>query len=87
MEKNMAIRLSSSRRTYQPSNRYILSIDKCWYETTSVEAFNFSEDELPTIQEWLKNHFIYYAEFIYKNGGSEKWSAFGDKFGEVEFYL
>ena len=23
----------------------------------------------------------------YKNGGSEKWSAFGDKFGEVEFYL
>lgn len=88
VEKNVAVRLSSSKQRYTPSNRYLQWIDEHWYGTQQGLAYYFGKDEVEQIKTWLKEScFIYYAEFIYADGTSERWSAFGDKFGEIEFTL
>lgn len=83
----VAVRLSSSKHKYVPSTRYLQWIDEHWYGTQDSLAYYFAEEQVEQIKEWLKNHFQLYAEFIYADGRSEKWSAFGDKFGEIEFTL
>ena len=86
-EVRVAIRLSSSRQRYVPSNRYINWIDEHWYESVPFPNFDILVSDIEKVKGWLKNHFINYAEFIYPNGESEVWNAFGDKFGEITFTL
>lgn len=86
-EVRVAIRLSSSRQRYVAGNRYINWIDEHWYESVPFPNFDILASDIEKVKGWLKDHFINYAEFIYPNGESEVWSAFGDKFGEITFTL
>ena len=77
-ETYVAIRLSSSRLANKPSNRHILWIDEHWYETTTAPAFVIPESQIEQVKTWLRNHFQYYATFIYPDGKEIVWSAFAD---------
>ena len=75
-ETYLAVQLSSSRLSNKPSNRFVLWIDERWYETTNGAAFVVPESQIEQVKVWLKNHFIYYATFVYQNGNKVEWSGF-----------
>ena len=88
VKKNVGVRLSSSNYSYIPSSRYLSWIDEHWYGTQNTLAYFFEKEQVEQIKNWLRNScFIYHAEFIYADGTSEVWSAFGDRFNEIEFIL
>ena len=78
-ETLVAIRLSSSRKQYIPSNRYITWVDGKWYESGYTQMSIFPESQLPVIKQQLQKHFINFAGFIYPDGHEESWSSFADR--------
>lgn len=88
-ETYMAIRLSSSRQRYVPSNRYIRWIDEHWYESIDFPNYDIPESKIEDVKTWLKNHFIYHAAFMHADGSVEEWSAFKkvEKKNKIKFKI
>lgn len=72
----VAIRLSSNKQRYAAGSRYLYSIDEHWYETTDTPMFTFPVNDIPTIKEWLKKHFINSCEFITQDNNNVIWDRF-----------
>jgi hypothetical protein len=85
----MAIRLSSSRQGYVPSNRYINWIDEHWHESIGFANHAIPESKIEDVKKLLKEQFIYYAEFIHADGTTEEWSAFKkvEKKNKIKFKI
>lgn len=77
-EKYVAIQLSKSNMCNVPSTRYISSIDEHWYQTTNTPIYIIPESKLDEVKELLRNHFLYYATFIYEDGKREEWDRYAN---------
>ena len=88
-ETYMAIRLSSNRQRYVPSNRYINWIDEHWYESIGHPYYNIPESKIEEVKKMLASHFIYYAAFMHSDGTTEEWSAFKkvEKKNKIKFKI
>lgn len=82
-EVYVAIRLSSNKQRYVAGTRYVSRVDEKWYETTDTPIFIFPTNQIPTIKEQLKKHFINSCEFITKDGNNVIWDAFNPTMVQV----